>query len=817
MTLFFKAVIVVLCLANLGSAAPAKPTSALATQPARLSAEDQRRFRDLVDLLKEQNTPKARRTGARELLQRGWPQAVEVLFEVLGNEKDPMAQMAVIDVIAESAKPSARFIDPLVRLLDSKDEKIRDVAADALARYDKGGVVEGLSRLARGGGDPPPGSAMRVAAIRALSQFSDRREAMEALMTLLEDPNPDVRVKATQAIGDAAGVDFGTDIQAIHKWWKVDRERSDLLRSRDRYLVKIRQNRSVRMELERVRNVLVATLRKLYLRMPDAQKTNTLMDYLEDTMADVRLLGLELVNALVTDRKAVPEAVLNRIRLMVADHDPKVRRESALTLRDFHNAADAKLILAQYELETDGTVRAAMLNALGRLGAPEAIRVIIEALSSDDKQVAAEGALALAVLREEGHVSADKIVPAVKPLKMCYGKLTADDGLLREQFLEAMARISDPQFGPIFKDGLDVKNDAAVRQAAARGIAALGKSENARLLIDHLADPDPGVRRTVVDALARIAEPEHLEALSSRLDAKSESDATVRTKAWEGVYQILRGLPVDEQRRWITTRLDSKADKASAERYVEVMTEIEKQLAAETPLPTDLPAVREQLGDGLRDAGQFAEAARVYKLAHDTMAKVNEAKAWDVGLKLFDAQLQADRNDEATVLAESLRDSANRQQRDKLAGVLGRHLEALLEVGEPDKALEVLRHTDKRYGDAWSKKFSKLRKQAEQLRREKNVATVRRCLAQLRGDADDVERAQQDLQSLGPRAILPLVEELRAVLMADEADPVREQHILRQLMLLVPRWQGYPDRTDKDSKLEALDQLIQLSASTVGK
>lgn len=801
------------CLGCLGSAPSPAPTTAGVTQPARLSAEDQQRFKDFVDLLREQNTPNARRTGARELLNRGWPQAIEVLVEVLGNEKDSQAQMAVIDVIAGSAKPNARFMQPLVKLLGSKNEKIRDAAADALARYDEGSVVDGLGRLARGVGDPAPDAAMRVAAIRALSQLSDRVEAMKVLMALLEDPNPDVRVKAAQAIGDAAGTDFGNDLGAIYKWWEVDRERSDLGRSRDRYLVKIRQNRSLRKDLEGVQAVLVSTLRKLYLRMPDAQKTDTLLEYLEDSMADVRLLGLELVNALLTDRKPVPELVLKRVRLMVGDPIPRVRREVALTLRDFHDAADAKLILAQYRLETDGTVRAAMLNALGRLGAPEAIEGIIQALSSDDKQVAAEAALALAVLREEGHVSADKIAPAIKPLKASYAKLKPDDRQFREQFLEAMARIADPQFAAIFRDGLNIGNDAAVRQAAARGIAALGKSENARLLIDHLADADPGVRRSVVDALARIATAEHIEALSSRLDAKNESDATVRVKAWEGVRQILRGLSVDERRRWVTTRLDTKADKATAERYVELMTEIEKELAAATPQPPDLPEVREQLADGLSDAGQFAEAARTYKLAFDAMSKTKNGRAWEVGLKLFSAQLQADRYDEAMILAGDLREAASARQLDRLAGVLSRHLSTLLKAGEPDKAFDVLERVGDRYGDAWNKKLGELRKQAELLRREKDVATVRRCLAQLRGDADEVERAQQQLRSLGPRAVVPLVEELRAVLTATETDPIRERHILEQLRALVPRWQGYPVRADQASKLRALDELVQIARS----
>ena len=777
------------------------------SKPVRLNAEDRRRYQDFVDLLREQNTPGARRTGARELLSRGWPQALQVLLEVLGNEKDPVAQTAVIEVIAESAEPSPRFIQPLVALLGSKDERIRDAAADALARYDEGGVIERLSRLARGGDKPVADLAMRVAAIRALSQMSDRLEAMQVLVALLKDANPDVRVKAAQAIGDAAGIDFGGDVEAIQKWWEVDRRRAGLARSRDRYLVKTKQNRVLQKDLEAVQFILVSTLRKLYLRMPDAQKVDTLLEYLEDPMGDVRLLGLELVNAMLTDRKPVPESVLKRLRTMVSDSSPRVRREVALTLRDLRDAADAALILAQYSLETDGGVRAAMLNALGRLGAPEAVGVMIEALSSDDKHVIAEGAMGLAVLGEEGHVPAEEIAPAIKPLMDCYGKLAADDQQLREQLLEAMARLADPQFAPIFKDGLGAKNAAPVRQAAAKGIAALGKPENARLLIDHLSDADPGVRRTAVDALARIAEPEHLESLFSRLDAKSESDATVRTKAWEGIRQILRKLPVAEQRLWIAARLDPKTDKATAERYVELMTDIEKELAGATSQPADLLVVREQLADGLGYAGQFAEAARAYKLVYDALGKNGSGKSWGIGLKLFAAQLRADRYDEAMSLAGQLRADARGKQQDSVARVLHQHLDALLKASEPDKALDVLERVGSHFGETWTYKFDQLRHQAEALRREQDVATVRRCLAQLRGDATEVERAQQQIRTLGARAVRLLADELRVVLTADEADPIREKQILGLLQMLVPRWRPYPDKADRGTKLAALNKL----------
>jgi len=804
-------VVVVSCFCLTGRAVGEQSATASASsQSMRLGGEEHRRLKQFVDLLVEPNPPKARRTGARELISSPWPQSVDILVSVLQNDKDPVAQMAVIEVIAETAVASPRFIDPLMTLLGSKDERMRESAAAALAMYKDGGVVDRLSRLARGAVQPAADLSARLAAIRALSQMGESREAMDSLVRLLDDGNPEVRTKVMQAIRDAAGVEFEGDIAAIYKWWETNREKSALDRLRDRVYVLSKQNRQLRRDLEAAQTTLVATLRDLYLLKPDAQKPDALLDYLRHPSENVRLLGLDLVGAMLTDRKSLPEAVLRRLRGMIPDISSKVRQKVVLTLRDLHATSDAGLILAQYRQETDSAVRAAMLNALGRLRNPDAIDVMIQALSSDDKQVVVEGALSLGVLGEKGSASPERIVPAIAPLTACYRKWAGSDQQLREQLLEAMALIADPQFAPIFVSGLASEKDAAVRQAAARGIAALGKPENAELLVRHLADPDAGVRRTVVESLARIAKTDaHLEALFARLDPKTESDATVRDKAWEGIKQILRSRSVAEQRRW-ASRLNPKAGKPTAEQCVELLSDIEKEMSLASPPAPDLNEVREELGDALSQAGQFAESARVYKLVYDDLTKGRKGRAWDVGLKLLGARLQADRYEEAVVAADELQKSADARHRDDLADLLYEHVAALLKAGEPGKALDVLERMGNRFEGGWSAKFAQIRRQAERLRIEQDVTTVRRCIAQLRGDPVDVERAQQQIRALGGRAVGPLVEELRAVIVASEADPVRERQILDLLRPLTkPGWKVYSEQADKTSKLRALDELVR--------
>jgi len=804
----FLVALVLVALAQFTLGAPAVQSTTSLSQPVRLMGEDLRRFQQFSDLLLEMNPPKARRTGARELINSSWPQAVDLLVSSLQNEKDPVAQMAVIDVIAETAAPHPRFLEPLLTLLGSKDERMREGAAAALATFKGPEVVERLGQLARGIGPARPDLAKRLAAIRSLAQMTENRDAMDVLVGLIGDTNAEVRDKANAAVRDAAGIELDSDAFAVRRWWQSNRDRSVQDRLRDRVRVLSLQNRQLRKELAGSQAVLVATLRDLYLLKPDAQKPDTLMEYLKHPLEDVRLLGLDLIGAILTDRKPVPDSVLRRLRSLVVDASPKVRQKVVLTLRDLHSAGDAEVILAQYRQETDGAVRAAMLNALGRLRSPKAIDLMIEALSSDDRQVMVEGALSLGVLGEKGSASPEKIAPAVTPLIACYRKLASSDAQLREQFLEAMSMIADPQFAPIFIDALTGEKEATVRQAAARGIAAMGNPDNADLLVRQLGDLDAGVRRTVVESLARIAKTDvHLEALFARLDAKNESDATVRDKAWEGIRQILRTRPLEEQRRWVK-RIPPQEGKASAEQTVELLTDIEKQLAMADPSSSDLQDIREELGDALTQAGQYAEAARVYRLVYEDLRKGRKSDAWDIGVKLFTSRLQSDRYDEAMAIADELGRPATAKQREHLAEILYDHLSTRMKTAEPDKVLEVLERVGDRAEGGWKARFAQLRGQAEQLRSEQDVATVRRCIAQLRGDPTDVERAQQQVRALGVRAIVPLAEELKAVITSSEADPIREKQILDLLTPLAsPRWKGYAEKADRAAKLRAIDDL----------
>jgi hypothetical protein len=61
---------------------------------------DQQRFNDLLILIEGQNSPQARRAGARELLRQGWPETVPQLSAILRGPDRP-AKIAVARALSD--------------------------------------------------------------------------------------------------------------------------------------------------------------------------------------------------------------------------------------------------------------------------------------------------------------------------------------------------------------------------------------------------------------------------------------------------------------------------------------------------------------------------------------------------------------------------------------------------------------------------------------------------------------------------------------------------------------------------------------------
>ncbi len=101
---------------------------------------------------------------------------------------------------------------------------------------------------------------------------------------------------------------------------------------------------------------------------------------------------------------------------------------------------------------------------------------------------------------------------------------------------------------------LDRREAVIVRQAAARGLAALKGQQSADALVAAADDPDVGVRRIAVETLAAsgsAGSERHLRTLWERATASQETDEVVRQTAWRGVLELLARGSLEDVDRWL--------------------------------------------------------------------------------------------------------------------------------------------------------------------------------------------------------------------------------------------------------------------------
>ncbi len=579
----------------------AQAASISSSQPATQSqAVLERLIADNLRLLTGNNEPSARVVGARELLRMESPAAWDRLAAVLRNYSDPAAQAAVCQSVIESPIRRAVLVEPLFELLGAEQPAMRRGAAVALSRCIAPAAIDRLRALSSQRSAP---LARRLGAIEALGAMGDEKAAVAALMNLLTDPNAEIVAAALDKIDDSSDVDL-VDVAAARAWWDENRNLDPVAWLK-------RRNEQLRARIDRAAfgtGLLTARLltaqRNAYYTTPDADKDKLVLEFLNDPLAEIRGIGVELIDARITDRKTVAPEITTRVEALVADVNPQIRRGAVAVLGDLRDKSRVPALLTALKGEPASQVRAAIVSALGRIGGSAATSAVQAALDDSSPQVQAEAALALASLAEPGVAPAEVVRAAADTLDAHYRKLldagrpitaaspsdavldtaARDFDLKREACLNAMSRVADPRFRPQFLDAVESSNvrlgpsSAAVRRAGIRGLVATDDGTASARLRRLLDDADPSVRTAAAEAIGKcLTTDDDLTALLVRLDSSREPEESTRLKAWESLRSLLKRRPVEQQLVW-ADRLAGPADRPALERSVELLAQAERRL-----------------------------------------------------------------------------------------------------------------------------------------------------------------------------------------------------------------------------------------------
>ena len=803
--------------------AQSQPASA-ATKP---TGEDRRRFDDLIALIEGKNSAQARRTGARELLRLGWPEAVPKLAQILATGQRE-ARIAVAAAIAEMpARMNEAFVEPLIAMLASDDAGVRAAASAALAAATPDGVLDRLRKLAL---DKRRPLIARRAAIQTLGMMS-RREAAAALVEVLADRDDPAAAAALEALSQAAGRDFQNDFDAAAAWWQ-DVRHLDAQQWRDMQLRRLaRQNREHRRQLAALERRLAAALHENYIHAPEAKRAALLDGFLRDTSPAVRLLGLELVQSLVAEgRKLSPETV-TRMRALLAARQPEVRAAAVRTVAMLRDPADARRFLDMLSRERHASVRVALANGLGYVGDQSAAGPLMKLLHCPDPATAAEAITALGRLAERGVLDATTASAVADALLKRMQATPADQYVVRERLLWAMARVAAPRFCKVFVASLNTPESAAVRLAAVRGIAvmtdpkavahmpassaaskpALGGTLSQSAMLDALipltADSDVGVRRAAVETLARYASSDaQLAALWERVAPQREPDEDIRLIAWRSVSRAIAARPVAEIEAWLE-RLP--ADEALHDRLaIELLEQAEKLRAGKPGARGALGRIRAREAALLAAAGKIDDAVKMYLTALADLHAGDPEHVAPVAVELLRVTLSAGKYDER--IARVLAGGNPALDGAAVWKAIRSEVEQHVKPDEVDRAIMMLSalkaHPPASMPADVQQAIEAMLARARKVRADADVAAVAAAVARLQARPDDAA-SRGVVMKLGPRAVPALRDLLRAALKADKPDAARVKLLHDLLKAVAPKWPGFAADAPAAEKLKALDAL----------
>lgn len=769
--------------------------------PAASTETDPKRIADLAAIIDGPNASSARETGARELLRDGSPEALQRLIGLL-NGSNSAAKIAIANVIAANGDSiDTALLDALIPTLASPEPEVATAAAAALS---VGGEAASERLGAYVQADANPMNA-RSMAIRALGLTPDYA-AVRALVGILDSPKPELARAACDALELAAGQRFQGDIAAARNWWVVNGSESRTKWQSQQLRRMAADRRKFESNQQLLEQRLAKTLRECYQRTPDAERAALIQAYLSDSIVVAQRVGLEIAQSEATDSRPLKPETIGAVRRLLASDDAQVRETATQTLTAIRDPADADRLLERLGVERAETVRRALLNGLGYLGADNAADALLKQIGELNGSLIGEAVTALGRMIERGALNDESLARIAEMLQNRYHATPRENSTLRERVLWAMSRLRRPTFVPIYVEVLSGQDSAVVRQAAVRGIAGLESPppEAIDALQRAIADPDASVRKAAVETFGGMQLTDaQLEKLWARLATAQEPDEAVREAAWRAALRLLSSRPPAEIEAWVA-RLPA-GDPNTPRRSVDLLMAAIGNAPEDAAHRDEIGRLRKRVAQLRESTGQIDKAIEIYAQALADFRAANSPALAETACD-FLRLLLINRRYEAA----STQSFAGAATPKDLFAVVTREAEARLTDNpvEVDLAINILdayrEHPAASPTPEIDDAMNALVARAEAHRATLDAKRVERAITALRSNANDAA-ARETISTLGRRAATPLCAELDKVLAAQPANEAEEQLLVDLLKSVLPDWPGFPPGADTATKKQSLE------------
>jgi HEAT repeat protein len=746
-------------------------------------------------------TAETRLDAARLLLANSSTQSVRVLRQFLADSSNIGAQQAVAEAIAEDGGGRKEFIAPLMTMLTGDEPQVRSSAARALVTYPNGGVAERLIGVAK---DHTLDRGIRRVTIEALQRIVAKR-CIEALIDLLGDPDPSIRSAAAESLRRMTNIRrFGASRSMWNAWFQKHRDMDEITWLEEMNDGLTRAKMSLERENTRLRARLIEAMESLYNTTPKTQRPEILLAFLNDSVAEVRLLGETLSDRLIAANQDVPPEVRQRIRLLLFDDDPRVRESAAVLEANLADAKTMGLLLGRLRTEQVPDVRVGLLKALGRLASPRAIPALLSEIRLRGDDEASAAAAALGRIAEDKPLDAAGKAKALKVLVDRYRRSEEQKNslTLRESLLSALGILGDENAQPVLVTAL--KDPAPViRMVAVGGLLHLQAKEAAAAIAPLVQDEDRGVRQAALEALITLGGKDYLKTILRRTDPKVESDPVVRKEATDGVLAICEqadAQTLDEILAFLAKRT------GAVDLQIQVLLRKAEVLkAARSP---DAASTLQKAGALLMAAERPSEAVPVLAeawrfLAADPKQSSATRTTWFAYVR---AMLAADQPAVLRAVAEQ----TNTEDRAEALTLLLNRLETLRKNRKYLAVISLAGGAEKQLADHLRpEQIEALQDMLQSAQRDQSaldLQQVEKLLPNLlSADTTTRDEALTALNTLGVRAVRPLLKELRKTVESATPDAERENALYALLKQISPDLGPYDPAAEKAQRLSKIE------------
>jgi len=642
-----------------------------AETPAQPDSERTARLDRYRTIIENRNDSMATRIAqAEELLDTGWPEAVDAVVRLLTDGDDGTVKSIVCQAIHNQGRRtpdrlSEQLIGPLLTLLAHSDEEVARRAGEALSVYTNPQVTESLGAVAA---DPDASQRAREVALAALTPNTHRREVAGALVELLSAQQPALVAGAIEALRSISAVDFGNDAVQWRSWWDSQSLLSD--RAWLEAVLKVRSQRlrrtqeafaAYRQESEKRYSDLAArlaeTLAALFRQTPQPERDASLATWLGDPSPEYRRSAAKLIAEQISEGNLPSDTVRAALVRRYADDSAEVRRLAIDIIGALNEPGDATALLQRLKVEQDVSVRETILKVLGKLRNPDAIPPLIEELLRADAPDACVAAAAesLGTLAARGGFEESVTVTMIEPLKSRFARTPATSRGVRIAILGAMAATRSPEFRPEFEAHLAAE-DSELLLRAIQGVAVVGNGAQLDRLSNLATHVDARVRQRAITAIGDLGGPDQLSIVVARMSPAVETVEGPREAAWQAFRKICERAPLDAQAAAADRLVDLPVYR---EKYLK---ELHDRLLKQQPESRDLNRVRETLARTFAALGRNGEALPYWQALYTDAVATKSPRLHELALSFLECAVANDRFEQLPELLTALAESDDRSR-----------------------------------------------------------------------------------------------------------------------------------------------------------